>query len=84
MHLDLRGLFDRLAVEHGGFEHPLLDSVKGGIAEDRLAANHFEVMRFAVFSDCEFDHDLTADPARLGNEGINSLNFPEDLHGLKV
>jgi len=83
INLDLSGLLNRLTVQPGRLEHPLLHGVKSGVAEYRLAADQFRVMRPSVFPDRHLNHGLPAQAADFGEGGINRRHGLEDLEGLK-
>src|SRR5215472_15888971 len=74
-HLHLFGLVDVLAVQLGGFEHPLFDRIESGIAEDGKAAGKLQVADFPVFAHRELHGDATAQAARASDRRIYRRNF---------
>src|SRR5215472_11192665 len=73
-HFDFSLLFNRLPIECGGFEEPLLDRVESSIAENHGTANKLQVADLAIFSYSHLNNDCATEPAGLRNIRIDRGN----------
>jgi hypothetical protein len=83
-HLDLSGLLDWLAIQHGRPEEPLFYCIKSGVAKHWLSADEFWIGDMSVFSDFFFQHHRSTQPQDFGNGLIDGRNVSDNFHRFEL